>query len=51
MPTDESLDCHPGFLCLIGLWHWKHRGTRSEVIGDVKKGLILLPATRVASGS
>lgn len=34
------------FCALIGLWHWKHRGRRSEVIGDVRTGFILLPAER-----
>jgi len=29
---------------LIGMWHWMHRGKRSEVIGDRKTGFILLPA-------
>ncbi len=29
---------------LIGYHHWKHSGTRSEVIGDLETGFILLPA-------
>ena len=34
----------PCFFCaLIGMWHWMHRGKRSEVIGDRKTGFILLP--------
>lgn len=33
------------FCALIGLWHWKHRGRKSEVIGDLRTGFILLPAT------
>ena len=28
---------------LTGMWHWKHRGKRSEVIGDRNTGFILLP--------
>ena len=31
------------FCALIGLWHWRHRGKRSEVIGDRRTGFILLP--------
>ena len=31
------------FCALIGLWHWKHKGKRSQVIGDLKTGFILLP--------
>ena len=32
------------FCALIGLWHWMHRGKKSEVIGDRGTGFILLPA-------
>lgn len=28
---------------LIGLWHYQHRGRRSDVIGDLETGFILLP--------
>lgn len=31
------------FCALIGLWHVRHRGERSQVIGDLEKGFILLP--------
>lgn len=31
------------FCAMIGLWHVKHQGRRSEVIGDSKTGFILLP--------
>jgi len=31
------------FCALIGLWHWYFRGRRSQVIGDLKTGFILLP--------
>ena len=31
------------FCAMIGLWHWKHRGKKSEIIGDLETGFILLP--------
>jgi predicted RNase H-like nuclease len=31
------------YCALIGMWHWMHRGKRSEVIGDRQTGFILLP--------
>jgi predicted RNase H-like nuclease len=31
------------FCALIGMWHWMHRGKRSDIIGDRKTGFILLP--------
>jgi predicted RNase H-like nuclease len=31
------------FCALLGLWHLHHRGGRSEVIGDLATGFILLP--------
>ena len=31
------------FCALIGLWHWMHGGRKSEVIGDRRRGFILLP--------
>jgi predicted RNase H-like nuclease len=31
------------FCALLGLWHWTYRGRRSEIIGDVRRGFILLP--------
>ncbi len=31
------------FCGLIGLRHWNHQGTRSEVIGNIRTGFILLP--------
>ena len=41
-PAEDRLD---SFVCaLIGLHHWRHQGTRSEVIGDRESGFILLPA-------
>ncbi|NCZ96671.1 DUF429 domain-containing protein [bacterium] len=41
-PVEDRTDAL--FCALIGLWHWKHQGKRSEVIGDRKAGFILLPA-------
>ncbi|GAB4251320.1 MAG: DUF429 domain-containing protein [Candidatus Methylacidiphilales bacterium] len=40
-PVEDRVDAM--FCALIGLWHWKHGGQRSEVIGDLKTGFILLP--------
>lgn len=40
-PVEDKTDAL--FCALIGLWHWHHRGTRSDPIGDVKTGFILLP--------
>lgn len=42
-PVEDRTDAL--FCALIGLWHWMHRGKKSEVIGDVRTGFILLPAT------
>lgn len=41
-PVEDRTDAL--FCALIGLWHWMHRGRQSEVIGDLKRGFILLPA-------
>ena len=41
-PVEDRTDAL--FCALIGLWHWRHRGKRSEVIGDRRTGFILLPA-------
>ncbi len=40
-PVEDKTDAL--FCAMIGLWHWQHRGRRSEVIGDVDSGFILLP--------
>lgn len=41
-PTEDKLDA---FLCaLIGLNHWRHGGRRSQVLGELETGFILLPA-------
>lgn len=40
-PAEDKTDA---LLCaLIGLWHWQYAGKRSQVIGDVETGFILLP--------
>jgi len=45
MPWSKIVeDKTDAFFCsLIGLWHWYHGGKRSEVIGDLDSGFILLP--------
>jgi len=40
-PVEDKTDAL--FCALIGLWHWHYRGRRSQVIGDLKTGFILLP--------
>ena len=40
-PVEDLTDAL--FCALIGLWHWIHRGRKSEVIGDRRTGFILLP--------
>jgi predicted RNase H-like nuclease len=40
-PVEDRTDAF--FCALIGLWHWMHRGRKSEVIGDKRTGFILLP--------
>jgi predicted RNase H-like nuclease len=40
-PVEDKTDAL--FCALIGLWHWQHRGERSEVIGNLRTGFILLP--------
>ncbi|MBM4169762.1 MAG: DUF429 domain-containing protein [Ignavibacteria bacterium] len=44
-PWTKTIEDHLDalFCALIGLWHWKHRGKRSEVIGNARTGFILLP--------
>jgi predicted RNase H-like nuclease len=44
-PWSKRVEDHvDAFFCaLIGLWHLSHRGRKSEVIGDLKTGFILLP--------
>jgi predicted RNase H-like nuclease len=40
-PVEDQTDAL--FCALIGLWHARHYGRRSEVIGDLRTGFILLP--------
>ena len=40
-PVEDRTDAL--FCALIALWHVHHRGRRSQVIGDVETGFILLP--------
>ena len=40
-PVEDRTDAL--FCALIGLWHWMHKGRKSEVIGDWRTGFILLP--------
>jgi predicted RNase H-like nuclease len=40
-PVEDQTDAL--FCALIGLWHWRYHGKRSEIIGDVATGFILLP--------
>jgi len=47
-PVEDRTDAL--FCALIGMWHWMHRGKRSEVIGDRKSGFILLPEEGAARG-
>ena len=41
-PAEDRLDA---LLCaLVGYHHWRHEGRRSEVLGDLETGFILVPA-------
>ena len=41
-PAEDRLDA---LLCaLVGYYHWRHDGRRSEVLGDLETGFILVPA-------
>ena len=41
-PAEDRLDA---FLCaLVGYHHWKHDGAKSEVLGDLETGFIVVPA-------
>lgn len=43
--TKDVEDQTDGFFCaLIGYWHWLHRGTRTQVLGDRETGFILVPS-------
>jgi len=42
--TKDAEDQTDAFFCaLIGYWHWLHRGEKSEVLGDLATGFILIP--------
>ena len=42
--TKNVEDQTDAFFCaLIGYWHWLHRGEKSEVLGDLATGFILIP--------
>jgi predicted RNase H-like nuclease len=41
-PVEDRTDAL--FCALIALWHVHYAGTRSEIIGDLATGFILLPA-------
>jgi predicted RNase H-like nuclease len=42
--TKNVEDLTDAFFCaLIGYWHWLHRGARTEVLGDLATGFILVP--------
>lgn len=42
--SKEAEDCLDAFFCaLIGLHHWRHRGRRTEILGDLATGFLLVP--------
>lgn len=42
--TKNVEDQTDAFFCaLIGYWHWRHRGAKTEVLGDLATGFILVP--------
>ena len=42
-PVEDRTDAL--FCAMIGLWHWRYQGRKSEVMGDKKTGFILLPGS------
>lgn len=48
-PAEDRMDAL--FCALLGWWHLKHDGVRSEVIGDRETGFILLPSLGGAGGA
>lgn len=47
--TKKNEDLLDAFFCaLIGLWHVQHRGRRSEIVGDLETGFVLLPVAEAA---
>ena len=46
-PAEDRLDA---LLCaLVGYHHWKHDGARSEVLGDLATGFIVVPAAEATA--
>jgi len=48
-PVEDRTDAL--FCALIALWHVHHRGTRSEILGDLATGFILLPSSLSAANA
>ena len=47
-PAEDQLDA---FLCaLIAWWHWRDHGARTQVLGDVGTGFLLVPEVSGAGG-
>jgi predicted RNase H-like nuclease len=43
--TKDVEDRTDGFICaLIGYWHWLHHGRRSQTLGNLATGFLLVPA-------
>lgn len=40
-PIEDQTDAF--FCALIGYWHWLYRGTRTQVLGDLTTGFLLVP--------
>ena len=40
-PAEDQLDAF--FCALIAWWHWRDSGTRTQVLGDVETGFLLVP--------
>ena len=48
-PVEDRTDAL--FCALIALWHVHYRGTRSEILGDLATGFILLPSSLSAANA
>jgi predicted RNase H-like nuclease len=46
-PVEDRTDAL--FCALISLWHVHHQGARSEILGDITTGFILLPSNLSAA--
>lgn len=43
--TKDTEDRTDGLICaLVGYWHWLHGGQRSQILGDLTSGFLLVPA-------